>query len=111
MNSIQECILEVLGNPSFYDENRNVDNPDDLVAAIKKMVPEASVEQIDEVLMTVSKQLQTEDDELFEADLNNVAGGFAVTITVAGVCAVIKGAVAVGAAAGTIYWYYKHRNC
>lgn len=109
--TIMERIGAVLSEKAFYEAYENVTTPEDLVAAVQQKVPEATVEEIDQFLTKVSEQLQSNEAELSENELENVSGGVAITLTVAGVCAFIKGAAVVGGAAGTLYWYYKHRNC
>jgi hypothetical protein len=108
---VMEKIGAVMSEPGFYEKYKDVATAEELLAAVKQEVPEATVEEIDQFLTKVSEQLQDNAEELSESDLENVAGGLAITFTVAGVCAVIKGAAVVGGAVGTLYWYYKHRNC
>lgn len=110
-NIIMERMGALLREKAFYENNQNVETAEELVSAIQREVPEATVEEIDQFLTMVSEQLQHEESELSESELDNVAGGFAITLTVAGVCAFIKGAAIVGGAVGTLYWYYKHRKC
>ena len=63
-------------------------------------------------LAFISKQLQKKEDcELSSEDLDNVAGGFAITLTVTTVLAIVGGASATGAAIGGAIWYWKHRKC
>ena len=112
MKNVYEKIAEVLSDQSFYADNKDVKTPEELLAAVKQYVPEASNEEIDEILTQVSVQLNKENGELTEDDLDDVAGGvFTVAITVAGIVTAVKYAAAIGAAAGTLYWYYKHRKC
>lgn len=101
----------LLSDKSFYEKNEDVATNEDIIAVIQREVPEATKEEIDQFLTMVSEQLQCEGNELSEEELDNVAGGFAITLTVTGVCAFIKGAAVVGTAIGTAVWYYKHRKC
>lgn len=112
MNTVvMEKIGALLSDKAFYETYKNVATAEELLAAVQKEVPEATAEEIDQFLTKVSEQLQGGEAELSENELENVAGGFGITLTVAGVCAFIKGAAVVGGAVGTLYWYYKHRNC
>lgn len=112
MNTVvMEKISALLSDKAFYETYKDVASAEELLAAVQKEVPEATPEEIDLFLSEVSEQLQGGEEELSESELENVAGGFAITITVAGVCAFIKGAAIVGGAVGTLYWYYKHRKC
>lgn len=110
-NAIMEKLGALLSDKEFYEKNKAVATNDELVALIRREVPEATEEEIDRFLTMVSEQLLSEGSELSEEELENVAGGFGITLTVAGVCAFIKGAAVVGTAVGTAIWYYKHRNC
>lgn len=110
-NTVMEKLGVLLTDKAFYENNKDVATPEEIIAVIQREVPEATTEEIDQFLTMVSEQLQREGNELSEEELDDVAGGFAVTLTVAGVCAFIKGAAVVGGAIGTAVWYYKHRNC
>lgn len=110
MNTVMDKLAAVLGEQAFYDEYKNVQDPDEIIAAIQNKVPEATKEEIDQFLTCVSEQLQNENGELNEADLENVAGGFAITLTVAGVITAVKCCAAAGALIGAAVWYWKNRK-
>lgn len=113
MNTVvSEKVLAVLAQEQFYDKNRDLSEQDQIIVAIKEMVPDVTEEEIDDTLAFISKQLQKKEDcELSSEDLDNVAGGFAITLTVTTVLAIIGGASATGAAIGGAIWYWKHRKC
>ena len=110
-NTVFEKLSAVLSQKSFYEANEAVATAEELVALLQREVPEATAEEIDLFLTKVSENLMGENEELSENDLDTVAGGFTITITVAGVCAFVKGAAIVGTAVGGAIWYYKHRKC
>lgn len=110
-NTVMEKLGALLSDKAFYENNKDVATTEDIIAVIQREVPEATAEEIDQFLTMVSEQLLREGNELSEEELDNVAGGFGITLTVAGVCAFIKGAAVVGTAIGTAVWYYKHRKC
>lgn len=108
--TIEQKIAEVLSNLSFYEEH-NAENPEEIIKAVQEQVPDATAEQIGEFIVAVSEGLNKNDEALSEEDLENVAGGvITVTITAAGVCAVVKGAAAAGALIGAAAWYWKNRK-
>lgn len=109
--TVTEKLGILLSGETFYEKYKDVATSEEIIAVIQHEVPEATAEEIDQFLTMVSEHLQSTEGELSEADLENVAGGFAVTLTVAGVCTFIKGAAVVGTAVGTLVWYYKHRKC
>lgn len=111
MNNITEKIAAVLNEQSFYDENKDLGNPAEIIEAIQSKVPEATSEDIDLFLTRISEQIQRENGELMEDDLDEVAGGFGITITVAGVVTAVKIAAAAGTVIGGALWYWKHRKC
>ena len=110
---VQEKIANVLSNVEFLKEIKDLE-PEELFETLKKKVPEATEEEIGEFLLYISKYLEGESDDLSEEDLENVAGGFGFTLTVAVLGGIVKGigvAAAVGGVVGTAAWYYKHRKC
>ena len=106
-----EKLTALLSEQSFFEEYKDLGNPDEIIAAIQSKVPEATADEIDQVLTAVSSTLLQENGELSEDDLDDVAGGFAVTITVAGVITAVKIAAAAGTVIGGAVWYWKHRKC
>lgn len=108
-NTMMEKMATILSDQAFYDEYKDLQNPDDIISAIQSKVPEASAEEIDQFLAYISKQLQSENGELSEIDLESVAGGFAITLTVAGVITAVKCCAAAGALIGAAVWYWKNR--
>lgn len=109
--TVMEKLAAVLSEQSFYEENKNLATPEAVTAVLMEKVPEATAEDIDQFMTTVSEQLLGE-GELNEGDLENVAGGvIGITITVAGVVACVKAAAAVGTVIGGVAWYWKHRKC
>lgn len=112
MNStIAEKLNVVLSDRSFYEENKNLQSHDEIIQAIQCKVPDATAEEIDQYLTLVSEQLQQDNAELSETELDAVAGGFGVTITVATVITAVKYGAAAGTVIGGALWYWKHRNC
>lgn len=112
MNTVvQEKILGVLSDENFYKVNQDLSEPEDIIKAIQALVPDATDEEIDSILSAVSEELQKRNTELNEEDLDMVAGGFAITLTVTGVLAILGAAGAAGGAIGGAIWYWKHRKC
>lgn len=111
MSNTMNKLNALLSDPSFYEENKNLNTPEEIIKAIQVKVPEATAEEIDQLLSAVSEQLQRKDEELRDEDLESVAGGFAITLTAAGVITAVKFAAAAGTVIGGAIWYWKHRNC
>lgn len=111
MSDTMNKLNALLSDPSFYEENKNLKNPEEIIKAIQVKVPEATAEEIDQLLSSVSEQLQQREEALNDEELESVAGGFAVTITAAGVIAAVKFAAAAGTVIGGAIWYWKHRKC
>ena len=111
MTEITVKISEVLSNQGFYEENKDLQNHDDIIAAIQAKVPEATAEEIDAYLTTVSSVLMKENEELSENDLDGVAGGIVITTAVIGtVCTCIGTSITVGGLIGGAIWYWKNRK-
>lgn len=107
-----EKVLALLAQEEFVDKNRDLSDQNQIIAAIKEMVPDVTEEEIDDTLAFISEQLKKEEGcELSTEDLDRVAGGFAITLTVTTVLAIIGAASATGAAIGGAIWYWKHRKC
>ena len=111
MMNVMDKLTAVLSNEKFYMDNKNLKDPAEIIAAIQQEVPEATAEEIDELLTKVSEMVQRDDEELQEEDLVAVAGGFGITLTVATVATVLKVAVGAGTIIGGVIWYWKHRKC
>lgn len=113
MNSVvSEKVLALLAQEQFIEKNRDLSEQDQIIAAIKEMIPDVTEEEIDNTLAFISSQLLEEKDcELSSEDLDNVAGGFGITLTVTTVLAIIGAASGTGAAIGGAIWYWKHRKC
>lgn len=109
--AISERVLVLLAQEEFIEKNRDLSDQNQIIAAIKEMVPDVTEEEIDNTLAFISEQLQKKDCELSFEDLDNVAGGFGITLTVGTVLAIIGAASATGAAIGGALWYWKHRKC
>lgn len=109
MDNIKERLIAILSDEAFYEEYKDLQESGDIISAIQSKVPEATVEEIDQFLTYISEQLQNENGELKEADLENVVGGFAITLTVGGVITAVKCCAAAGALIGAAVWYWKHR--
>lgn len=111
-SAVSEKVLALLAQEQFIEKNRDLGEQDQIIAAIKEMIPDVTEEEIDNTLAFISSQLQKENDcELSSEDLDNVAGGFGITLTVTTVLAIIGAASATGAAIGGAIWYWKHRKC
>ena len=110
--NIYDEIGKALTDSHFYEENKDLDDRDEIIKAVQSRVPEASAEDVDVFLTQVSETLQKENsDVLSEEDLEDVSGGLVVTIAVIGVvCKCIAGALVAGGAIGTAIWYWKNRN-
>ena len=114
MNEHITAIGELLSDPSFYEVNKDLDKPEDIIAAIQAKVPGATEEEIDGFLTTISATLQSQgapEGELTEESLEDVAGGIIVTAAVVGaVCKCIGTAVTVGGVIGGCIWYWQNRK-
>lgn len=111
-SAVSEKVLALLAQEQFIEKNRDLGEQDQIIAAIKEMIPDVTEEEIDNTLAFISSQLQKENDcELSSEDLDNVAGGFGITLTVTTVLAIIGAASATGTAIGGAIWYWKHRKC
>ena len=111
MSDTMNKLNALLSEPSFYEENKDLKNPEEITKAIQVKVPEATAEEIDQLLSSVSEQLQHPDEGLNDEELESVSGGFAVTITAACVIAAVTFAAGAGTVIGGAIWYWKHRNC
>lgn len=103
-------ILEVLSDKSFFDSNADLADPNEIILAIQERVPEASTDEIDAVLTMISEAANRDSNELQEDDLEEVAGGFAITLTVTTVLTIIGASASAGAAVGAAIWYWKNRK-
>ena len=111
MNEMELKISEVLSNQEFYEENKNLEKQEDIIAAIQAKVPGATAEEIDSYLTMISTVLQKDEAALSEEDLDNVAGGIIITTAVIGtVCTCIGTAITVGGLVGGAIWYWKNRK-
>lgn len=111
MTNVMDKLTEVLSNEAFYMENKDLEKPEEIIAAIQNEVPEATAEEIDELLTRVSEMVNRDDEELTMDDLEAVAGGFSITLTMATVGTVLKIAAGAGTVIGGVMWYWKHRKC
>lgn len=111
MMNVMDKLTAVLSNEKFYMDNKNLKDPAEIIATIQQEVPEATAEEIDELLTKVSEMVQRDDEELQEEDLVAVAGGFGITLTVTTVATVLKVAAGAGTIIGGVIWYWKHRKC
>lgn len=109
MANITEKLAALLSNQAFYEEFKNLQSPGEIIAAIQSKVPDATLEEIDQFLSYISDLLQQDNSELNENDLENVTGGFAITLTVAGVLTAVKCCAAAGALIGAAVWYWNNR--
>ncbi len=107
--SINEKLTELLSNEAFFAEHKDLADPEAIISTIQNAVPEATREEIDAFLTQVSKAVSNE-SELQENELENVAGGFAITLTAAGVITALKVSAAAGTAIGAAVWYWQNRN-
>ena len=111
MNDVISQIAAVLSEQSFFEEYGDLEKQEDIIAAIQTKVPEATAEEIDACLTSISTVLQREQDELDESDLDDVAGGIVITLAVIGTaCKCVALAATVGGLAGGAIWYWKNRK-
>jgi len=109
---IEEKIGMVLSEQSFYEDNKDLSEREDIIKAIQEKVPEATAGQIDDFLNKVSSALQQKNSEaLSEDELEDVAGGIVVTAAVIGtVCGCVSLALTAGGIIGSAIWYWKNRK-
>ena len=82
---------------------------DSIIHAIQSRVPEATREEIDTYLTTISSHLQMEGD-LSEEDLDQVAGGIVITAAViATALKCVATAATLGGLIGGAIWYWKNK--
>lgn len=118
---INEKLNELLANPDFYVEGKDVASVEDFVELLRKHDVELTNEQAEAVLAQVGMLIEQQSGELSAEDLEHVAGGGA-TVVVGGISVVIKGvvgstvfgaglgvAVGVAAVAGAC-WYAKKKG-
>lgn len=111
MTEMEKKISEVLSNQEFYENNKDLEKHEDIIAAVQEKVPEATAEEIDAYMTMISTVLQKENEDLSEEDLDNVAGGIVITTAVIGtVCTCIGTSITVGGLIGGAIWYWKNRK-
>lgn len=109
--NIQDKIVEIISEEGFYEKYANVE-PEVIFKDIQEKVPEATIDDIGKVMAYMSTQVNG-DTDLSEEALDDVAGGFAITITAATIgtaITVAKACAGAGAVIGAAYWYYKNRK-
>ena len=110
--NMYEKIGQALSDPQFYEDNKHLENHEEIISAVQAKVPEATYDEIDNFLNKVSDTMQRNNTEdLKEEDLENVAGGIVVTAAVIGVvCKCVGVALTAGGVIGSAIWYWKNRK-
>ena len=90
---INEKLNELLANPEFYAEGRDVASVEDFVELMGKHDVELTKEQANEVLAQLGMLINQQTGELSADDLDDVSGG-AATIVIGGLSIAIKSVAA-----------------
>ena len=90
---INAKLNELLANPEFYQEGKEVKSVEDFVDLLRKHNLELTADEAEGVLAQLGMLIEQQSGELSEDDLENVAGG-GVSIVIGGLSVVIKGAAA-----------------
>lgn len=91
----EALIKEVFSDEAFVNSLANLDTAEEVQAALKEKNVDLSIDDIVKIQKTLASQ---ESGELSEDDMENVAGGFAIT---AGVVSAIAGIVSATCGGGT----------
>lgn len=107
-----EQINALFEKPEIQQQISGLTDPEEIRKVLAENGVELTAEEMNEVLLSIGETVANlvPDSELSEDDLENVAGGFAMTISLgagaAVFCAVAGGIIGVAAVAGLAYGAY-----
>ena len=108
MNTIDR-LNKLFSDKAFLEANKDRVTLEEIHEAVVAVEPGITAEELDQYLLSVSEAL-TEQSELSADELDNVAGGAVVTLSLATAAAIIGGAYAVGLAIGEGIAHWKNRK-
>lgn len=91
----EALIKEVFSDKEFVESLLGLETPEEVQAALKAKDLDLSIEEIESIQKALTAQ---ESNELSEEEMENVAGGFAIT---AGIVSAIAGVVSATAGTGS----------
>lgn len=109
MNTVEERLSMLFGNPEFLEKNADKGTMDEIYAAVSAEMPDVTREEMETFLISVSKSMDV--GEVSEEALDNVSGGIsflAACAAVAGVGAAVSVCYKGGKAIGQAIYYLTH---
>lgn len=109
MNTVEERLNALFGNPEFLEKNADKGNLDEIYAVVSAEMSDITREELEAYLVNVSKAMDS--GEMSEEALDNVSGGIgflAACAAVAGVGAAVGACYKGGKAIGQAIYYLTH---